>query len=165
MGLSNLRSEALEKSDSKFEKKLGFYARVRETIASLNAKKIISKKTISKSKSARRRDRRLKRLKPYDLSALSDVLPELTEPQEPAPAKFNLNSKSRQKLVLMEGKQLMTVLNHPAFQSDPLAAIHQHLQQTQPIEDKKPVPKKTGGAKKKKKKKSKSTAGSRPMDL
>ncbi|GAB2291704.1 hypothetical protein Dimus_025955 [Dionaea muscipula] len=160
MGLDNLRSVASTKSERKFEKKLQFYAKVRETVASLNAKK-----TINKSKSARRRE---KKVKAYDLSTLAEFLPAVTEPRE-TPAKFHLKkSKSRQKLVLKESKQLMTVLNHPAFQSDPLAAIHQHLQQTQPIEDKKPVKRKGDGVKKKKKKKkmkSKSSSGPRAMDM
>ncbi|KAE8718451.1 hypothetical protein F3Y22_tig00110013pilonHSYRG00244 [Hibiscus syriacus] len=39
---------------------------------------------------------------------------------------------------LKEGKQLTAVLEHPAFQVNPLAAIHQHLQNTQPVLDEKP---------------------------
>jgi len=67
---------------------------------------------------------------------------------------------------LKESKQLMTVLSHPVFQSDPLAAIHQHLQSTQPPPEKKPG-KKSGddGKKKRKKKKSKSSSGVQSMEM
>ncbi|GAB4838738.1 hypothetical protein Ancab_028281 [Ancistrocladus abbreviatus] len=158
MGLNNLRSEPAKKGDRKFEKKLQFYSKVRESVAALNAKK-----AIRKSKTVRRRE---KKLRAYDLSELAEFLPELKQPTQPAPpAKFELNSKSRQKLVLKEGKQLMTVLNHPAFQSDPLAAIHQHLQYTQPDVEKKPAKKRNEDGKKKKNKKSKSSSGPRAMDV
>ncbi|KAL4278249.1 hypothetical protein GQ457_03G003250 [Hibiscus cannabinus] len=72
--------------------------------------------------------------------------------QTPA-SDFKLNCKSRQQLILKEGKQLTAVLEHPAFQADPLAAIHQHLRNTQPVVDKKPKKKanKNGGKKKKSK--------------
>ena len=50
-----------------------------------------------KNKNARRRQ---KKLKAYDLSTLTDFLPDLTEQQkQPAPAKSDVNCKSRQKLV------------------------------------------------------------------
>ncbi|GMH12146.1 hypothetical protein Nepgr_013987 [Nepenthes gracilis] len=157
MGLSNLRSEASKKTDLKFEKKLQFYAKVRETVAALNVKKAIGKVKGVK--------RRRKKLKAYDLSTLSEFLPELKDPRPhlPPPAKFELSCKSRQELVLKEGKQLMAVLNHPAFQSDPLGAIHQHLQCTQPAIEKKPLKNRIQEGKKKKRKKSKSSAP-RPMD-
>ena len=65
---------------------------------------------------------------------------------------------------LKEGKQLSTVLNHPAFQLDPLAAIHQHLQSTQPVIDEKPKKKKNkNGGRKKKAKKSKASDGPQSM--
>ncbi|GMH02853.1 hypothetical protein Nepgr_004692 [Nepenthes gracilis] len=158
MGLSNLRSEASKKTDCKFEKKLQFYAKVRETVASLNVKKAIGKDKIVR--------RRQKKLKAYDLSTLSEFLPELKDPRPhpPPPSKFELSCKSRQKLVLKEGKQLMAVLNHPVFQSDPLGAIHQHLQCTQLAIDKKPLKSRIRGGKKKKQKKLKSSAP-RPMDM
>lgn len=50
---------------------------------------------------------------------------------------------------IKEGNQLGRVLSHPVFQSDPLAAIHQHLRSTQPVTDD------DKQEKKKKKKKSK----------
>lgn len=57
---------------------------------------------------------------------------------------------------LKEAKQLKTVLSNPTFQSDPLAAIHLHLQTTQPVIEKKPEKRdKSGDKDKKKKKKSK----------
>ncbi|KAB1227461.1 hypothetical protein CJ030_MR1G023803 [Morella rubra] len=92
-----------------------------------------------------------------------EFLPELKAPRQPTPAtELKLNCKLRQKLIcklqflctmllkhvfgnngfiilsLKEGRQLNTVLNHPAFLSDPLAAIHQHLQSTQLVTDEKP---------------------------
>ena len=67
---------------------------------------------------------------------------------------------------LKEGKQLSAVLKHPAFQADPLAAIHQHLQSTQPVLDEKPKKKTTkNGGKKKKNKKSKASSGPQSMDI
>lgn len=68
-------------------------------------------------------------------------------------------------LRLKETNQLKAVLNHPAFQSDPLAAIHQHLLNTQPVIDEKPKKKNESGGKKKKNKKSKASAGSESMDM
>jgi hypothetical protein len=67
---------------------------------------------------------------------------------------------------LKEGKQLSTVLNHPAFQLDPLASIYQHLQSTQPVIDEKPKKKKNkNGGRKKKAKKSKASDGPQSMVL
>lgn len=67
---------------------------------------------------------------------------------------------------LREGKQLSTVLKHPAFQLDPLAAICQHLESTQPVFNEKPREKKTkNGGKKKKEKKLKGLAGSQSMEM
>ncbi|KAJ0010693.1 hypothetical protein Pint_33870 [Pistacia integerrima] len=98
---------------------------------------LLKKYFISKQKKKLRS--RQKKLKAYDLSSLSEFLPELKSPQQPSAATdFKLNCKSRKKLILKEGKQLGTVLNHPAFQVDPLAAIHQHLESTAPISDEKP---------------------------
>ncbi|KAG2623676.1 uncharacterized protein LOC120697026 [Panicum virgatum] len=110
------------KSKEKLEKKLSFYTKVKDTVASLNAKKTISKK--------KNQSRRQKKLKAYDLSALSEFLPEPTEPEHKTDAK--LNCKSRQALVLRESAHLKAVLNNPQFQLDPFAAIHQHLLATQP---------------------------------
>ncbi|CAK9143647.1 unnamed protein product [Ilex paraguariensis] len=141
MGKTSTRSEESTRADSKFEKKLQFYAKVRDTVTSLSAQKAITKKKKLRS--------RRKKLKAYDLSSLSEFLPELKAPRRPTPAEFKLNSKSRQTLVLKEGNQLRTVLNHPAFRANPLAAIHQHLQSTQPDSNEKTKRKDSKNGKKK----------------
>ncbi|KAK8626879.1 hypothetical protein V6N13_134509 [Hibiscus sabdariffa] len=138
---SRVLADSSSKSDKKFDKKLQFYAKVRDTVASLTAKKDITKKKL--------RSRREK-LKAYDLSALSEFLPELKASKQQTPANdFKLN-----------------FLEHPAFQADLLADIHQHLRNTQPVVDEKPK-KKTNkyGGKKKKKKKSKASSISQSMDI
>ncbi|GMJ12838.1 hypothetical protein HRI_004953000 [Hibiscus trionum] len=152
--VSNAKPDSSSKSDKKFDKKLQFYAKVRDTVASLTTKKDIRKKKLQS---------RQKKLKAYDLSALSEFLPELKASNQPTPANdFKLSCKSR----LKEGKQLNAVLEHPAFQADPLAAIHQHLQNTQPVADEKPKKKANkNGGKKKKNKKSKASSGSQSMDI
>lgn len=66
-------------------------------------------------------------------------------------------------LRLKEGNQLKTVINHPIFQSDPLAAIYQHLQNTQPAIDEKPK-RKDSKTRKNKAKKRKSKA-SQSMEI
>ncbi|MBA0712005.1 hypothetical protein Golax_011131 [Gossypium laxum] len=67
---------------------------------------------------------------------------------------------------MKEGKQLSAVLEHPAFQADPLAAIHQHLQNTQPVLDEKPKKKKNqNGGRKKKSKKLKALSRQQSMDI
>ncbi|XP_058191403.1 uncharacterized protein LOC131308478 [Rhododendron vialii] len=155
MGKTSSSSEPSTHADRKFEKKLEFYAKVRDTVASLGVQKAISKNKKVRS--------RKKKLKAYDLSTLSEFLPDLKAPRQPP--EFKLNSKSRQNLVLKEGNQLKTVLNHPDFQSDPLAAIHQHLQSTQPVTDEKPARKKTkGGKTKSKKKKPRTSSGLKSME-
>ncbi|XVE49244.1 hypothetical protein DITRI_Ditri01bG0067200 [Diplodiscus trichospermus] len=160
MGKRSSRPDSSSKADKKFEKKLQFHAKVRDTIASLTAKKDITKK----KKKLRSRQ---KKLKAYDLSVMSESLPELKAPKQPTvAADFKLNCKSRQQLILKEGKQLSAVLKHPAFQADPLAAIHQHLQSTQPVSVEKPKKKKTiNGGKKKKSKKSKASSRPQSMDI
>ncbi|XP_010691706.2 uncharacterized protein LOC104904968 isoform X1 [Beta vulgaris subsp. vulgaris] len=157
MGLKNVRSDASTKADRKFDKKLQFYSKVRESVASLSVNKTIEKK----SKSAKRRQ---KKLKAFDFSNLHEFLPEVQEPQQPAPPPKEVNCKSRQKLVLKEAKQMMTVLGHPVFQSDPLAAIHRHLQNTQPAPEIKPAKKSKDDAKKRKKKK-KAKTSSEPQSM
>ena len=64
-----------------------------------------------------------------------------------------------------EGAQLKAVLNDPTFQIDPLTAIHQHLQRTQPpsASDQEKGSGKTKKAKKKGAKKSQS--GPQSMDI
>lgn len=67
---------------------------------------------------------------------------------------------------LKEGHQLKTVLNHPAFQSDPLGSIYQHLQNTQPVSDEKSkVKDNKSGQKKAKRKKSKASRGPQSMEV
>ncbi|KAK9135862.1 hypothetical protein Syun_015192 [Stephania yunnanensis] len=162
MGLTGFRAsssskdEQFTKSERKFEKKLHFYSKVRETVASLSAKKTITKKSKLRS--------RQKKLKAYDLSSLNELLPEIKESQQAAVLDVKLNCKSRQKLIEKEGNRLKAVLSNPAFRSDPFAALHQHLQNTQPIlSDKKPV-KSSTNRKKNKSKKSKALPGDQAMD-
>ncbi|KAK6143579.1 hypothetical protein DH2020_023927 [Rehmannia glutinosa] len=143
MGKISSRSDGQTHADRKFEKKMQFYELVRGAVA---------RKAITKEKQQRKRSRQ-KRLKAYDLSSLSEYLPELKSPLESGRAEFKLNSKSRNKLVLKEGNQLKTVINHPVFQSDPLGAIYQHLQNTQPAIDEKPKRKDSKTRKDKTKKK------------
>nr|GMD07176.1 putative ribosome biogenesis protein slx9-like [Ipomoea batatas] len=129
MGKARPREDASTKADRKFEKKVQFYTKVRDTVASLSAQKAITKKT--------KVQRRKKKLQAYDLSSLSEFLPELEAHQKPK-AELKLNRKTKQKLVLKEGDQLRAVIGHPAFQSNPLQAIYQHLQGTQPLDSEKP---------------------------
>uniref|UniRef100_A0A0A9GEH0 Ribosome biogenesis protein slx9-like n=1 Tax=Arundo donax TaxID=35708 RepID=A0A0A9GEH0_ARUDO len=112
------------KSKQKLEKKLSFYTKVKDAVTTLNAQKTISKKKKQRSRS------RQKKLKAYDLSALSELLPETAALEQKTETK--LNCKSRQALVQRETAQLKALLNHPQFQLDPYAAIHQHLLATQP---------------------------------
>ncbi|KAF8410122.1 hypothetical protein HHK36_002644 [Tetracentron sinense] len=109
---------------------------------------------------------RHKKLKAYDLSSLSEFLPEFrAAPRQPLSAtNSKLNAKSRQKLIEKEGKQLRMVLNHPAYQLDPLSAIHQHLENTKPIPIKKPGQRSCKSGKKAKGKKSKASSGVQSMD-
>ncbi|KAL8223839.1 hypothetical protein R6Q57_019314 [Mikania cordata] len=144
MGKTSSRKDESKHADWKFEKKLEFYS--------------------SKKKKLRTRQ---KKLKAYNLSSLSEFLPDLESFKQVPPADFKVTSKSRQKLVMKEANQLKTVLNNPTFQADPLAAIHQHLQNTQPVSDEKPTRKNEKGKKikkKSKKKKSKSAAGPQSME-
>ncbi|XP_061956685.1 uncharacterized protein LOC133678405 [Populus nigra] len=92
---------------------------VRDAVAILNAQELITKKNKLLS--------RQKKLKACDLSSLTEFLPALKPPRQSKPvAEFKLNSKTRQKLILKEGKRLSMVLNHQAFQADALGSIHQH---------------------------------------
>lgn len=110
------------KSKQKLEKKLSFYTKVKDAVTSLNATKTICKKSKQRS--------RQKKLKAYDLSMLSEFLPETDASNLHTEAK--LNCKSKQALVQREAAQLNAVLTNPQFQLDPFAAIHQHLLSTQP---------------------------------
>lgn len=157
MGKPTSRSDSKSKAERKFEKKIQFYERVGETIATLNAQKTITKKKLRR----RKRD-----LKAFDLTALSEFLPGLKTPkQKTSDTELKVNCKSRLKFVLKETKQMGTVLNHPAFQADPLGAIHLHLQSTQPVEETKKKKTNRNGSKKRKEKKSKATAKPSSMEM
>ncbi|GER44841.1 photosystem II reaction center protein J, partial [Striga asiatica] len=149
----DLRSDDKTHAERRFDKKMQFYDLVRSAVA---------KKAISKEKQQKKRSRQ-KRLKAYDLSSLSEYLPEVNSPSELKPAELKINSKTRNKLVLKEGNQLKTVINHPIFQSDPLGAIYQHLQNTQPAVDTKPKIK--DDKTRKKKLKQKSSKGLQSMEI
>uniref|UniRef100_A0A0D9XY72 Ribosome biogenesis protein slx9-like n=1 Tax=Leersia perrieri TaxID=77586 RepID=A0A0D9XY72_9ORYZ len=150
------------KSKQKLEKKLSFYTKVKDAVTSLNATKTISKKTKLRN--------RKKKLKAYDLSALSEFLPETDASKQHTETK--LNCKSKQALVQREAAQLNAVLTNPQFQLDPFAAIHQHLLSTQPPSvrkesdsinhEKNPKDKKR---KKNKKKKNNTSSTSESMDI
>ncbi|XP_055835786.1 uncharacterized protein LOC129904271 [Solanum dulcamara] len=157
MGKTTSRGDAASRAERKFEKKLEFYSKVRQTVASLSTQKAIAKKKKVRS--------RTKKLKAYDLSTLTEFLPELKASQQPKPVEFKLKSKTRKNLVLKEGNQLQAVINHPAFQSDPLGAIHQHLQSTQPTVDEKPKIRENKNGNRKGKKKSKASAGLQSMEI
>ncbi|XP_010553739.1 PREDICTED: putative ribosome biogenesis protein slx9-like [Tarenaya hassleriana] len=160
MGKPSKGPDTVSKADKKFEKKLQFYAKVRDTVASLSVQKEIEKK--------KKRRGRQNKLKAYDLSALSEFLPEFNASRESAaPTVYaKLNCKNRQKLILEEGKNLSNVLNHPAFQADPFGSIHQHLQSTQPAVEEQPK-KKTNrnGSKKKNRRKGKASSQPQSMDM
>ncbi|CAM8922677.1 unnamed protein product [Rhodiola kirilowii] len=123
MGLTSLRSGSdANKRDQKFDKRVQFYAMVKGT--GLAAKKVITKKKKLRS--------RQKKLKAYDLSSLAEFLPDVSTSKKTPPTDLKLNSKRRNQLVKKENDHLKAFLNNPAFQSDPLGFIHQHLASTQP---------------------------------
>lgn len=155
--IKSSKQDGETKAERKFGKKLEFYSKVRDTVANLNVQKTINKKN---------RRSRQKKLKAYDLSVLADQLPDIKTSKEATPAKFKLNCKTRQNLVVREANQFNAVLNNAAFQSNPLDAIYQHLLSTQPADEIKP--KKFGSKDKKnkvKKKKSKSASGLSTMEI
>ncbi|KAL4588685.1 hypothetical protein LXL04_001580 [Taraxacum kok-saghyz] len=158
MGKTSSQKGESKHADRKFEKKLEFYAKVRDKVA------LGAQKTIKKKKKLRSRQ---KKLKAYNLSSLLDVLPDVKPSKEPTPSDFKVTSKSRQKLVMKESNQMKTVLNDPVYKADPLAALHQHLQSTQPVIEK-PARKsesgKNGKKKKKIKKKKKGSNASQSME-
>ncbi|KAI3834225.1 hypothetical protein MKX03_030032 [Papaver bracteatum] len=163
MGLTGLRpskskdkKDKVAKKEQKFEKKVDFYSKVKDKVASLSANK-----TIAKKKKLRPRQ---KKLKAYDLTLLTEFLPEVKNPnQQAASTSLKLDSKSRQKLVEKETKQFKTVLNNAVFQMDPLAAIQKHLENTQPPPVEKPKQKlKKNGSKKRK---SKTSSMAQSMDI
>ncbi|KAK6916405.1 Ribosome biogenesis protein Slx9-like [Dillenia turbinata] len=160
MGKTSIRSGLSKHADRKFEKKLQFYAKVRDTLSTLSATKAINKKKKLRT--------RQKKLKAYDFTSLSEFLPELKAPRQQTTeeANFKLKPKSQGKLIEKESRRLKMVLNHAAFQSDPLSTIHQHLQSTQPAVEEKPRNKSSKNAKKKKgKKKSEATPISESMEM
>lgn len=160
---SSGRKEKSKSSKRKLERKINLHAKVDAVI------KLGAKKTINKKKRLRSRQ---KKLKAYDLSALSELLPDL-DVRQPLAAATNekLNCKSRKKLVQREGAQLQAVLNNPTFQMDPITAIQHHLELTQPtpppVTPKKKRRNKPGSAKRKAKKGASGTyAGSQSsMDI
>ncbi|KAG6483302.1 hypothetical protein ZIOFF_059946 [Zingiber officinale] len=139
----------------RWQKKKSAQRKVKDAVVSLSAKKSIGKK---------KRERRQRKLKAYDLSALSEFLPDLNTIQRPISSKNSKpNSKDRQKLVQIEGAHLKRVLDDPVFQMDPLAAIHEHLRRTQPPPE--TVKEWISGKKQSKKKKKKPSSGSQLMDI
>ncbi|TQD93877.1 hypothetical protein C1H46_020491 [Malus baccata] len=165
MGKPGSRSESSTKAGRKFGKKLEFYAKVRDAVSSLGAQKAIVKVRISNSSTFALFDEIPMLFRYYDRS-YCEFLPELKEKRPTPASELKINCKSKKKLVLKEGKQLTTVLNHPTFKSNHLAAIHQHLQSTQPVVDVKPVKRKNkSGSKKRKEKKSKASVGPQAMDM
>uniref|UniRef100_A0A7N0ZQY4 Ribosome biogenesis protein slx9-like n=1 Tax=Kalanchoe fedtschenkoi TaxID=63787 RepID=A0A7N0ZQY4_KALFE len=159
MGLASLRSDSGSKKKRKSEKKVQFSTKVKETVAGLAAKKVIGKKRKLRS--------RQKKLKAYDLSALTESLPDVNSAKRADPTDLKLNSKRRQQLVLKEGSQLKGVLNHPVFQADPLGSLYQHLASTQPaVEETAKKPSKDKKRKKSKAKKAKKSVHvPRAMDI
>ncbi|KAG9456883.1 hypothetical protein H6P81_001391 [Aristolochia fimbriata] len=163
MGLSRLRSSSSSgqelKGRSKFEKKLAFYSKVKETVTSLAVKKGISKKNKLRT--------RQKKLKAYDLSTLSEFLPDVKSVRSPPQdSDLKLNCKSRRRILEKESAILEAVLSHPVFKSDPISAIHQHLQSTQPPSVNDNQVKRTSKTDKKKgKKKHSSASSSQSMEM
>ncbi|CAL0300342.1 unnamed protein product [Lupinus luteus] len=156
--ISSTRSES--KSNTKFEKKVQFYSKVKDAASTLSAQKSITKKS-------RQQRRQSKKLKAYNLSTLLDFLPEFEASQKPAPQdSIKLTCKSRKKILLEEGERLSKVHNHPDFQSDPISAIRQHLLRTQPVVEEQPKTKKPNkNGSKKKRAKSKASTGVQSMDV
>ncbi|XP_061368910.1 uncharacterized protein LOC133311817 isoform X2 [Gastrolobium bilobum] len=156
MGKTSTRSDS--KSNNKFEKKLQFYSKVKDAVASLSAQKSITKKN--------KQQRRQNKLKAYNLSSLLESLPEFKESRKPGREDdFKLNCKSRKKLILNEGERLSAILKDHHFQADPLSAIHQHLQNTQPVVKEQPKKKVNKNGSKKKKSEASTRLQSMSMDI
>lgn len=153
MGKTRARSDAKTHAERKFEKKVQFYDMVKSAVDS---------KAISKDKKQKKRSRQ-KKLKAYDFSSLTECLSEFKASSSSEPAELKLNCKRRKDLVLKESSKLKMVINNPVYQSDPLAAIYQHLQMTQPAVENKPK-RKDGKPRKSKAKKKKSKA-TESMDI
>ncbi|ERN17894.1 hypothetical protein AMTR_s00047p00223950 [Amborella trichopoda] len=101
-----------------------FGAGVKDTVVALAAKKAINKKRRTRS--------RQRKAKTYDLSSLAEFLPNLDDLKQPDPhpLKLKVDCKNRRKLLEKEHDQFRAVLDHPAFQSEPIAAVYQHLEKT-----------------------------------
>ncbi|EAZ20110.1 hypothetical protein OsJ_35705 [Oryza sativa Japonica Group] len=177
------------KSKQKLEKKLSFYTKVKDAVTSLNATKTICKLVFTvivllhewrgritqpmlryfkdKFQIKSKQRSRQKKLKAYDLSMLSEFLPETDASNLHTEAK--LNCKSKQALVQREAAQLNAVLTNPQFQLDPFAAIHQHLLSTQPPSARKESNSAKHGKdpkdKKRKNKKKNASSASEAMDI
>lgn len=155
LGSSFGSKDKSKSSKRKLEKRLTFHAKVKDVAINLGAKKAINKKKRS----------RQRKLRAYDLSVLSEFLPDLDVSQQPANAtKLKLNCKSRHKLVQRESAQLKAVLNNTIFQMDPITAIQHHLERTQPasvlIKEEGKRPNRPGSVKRKAKAKKKGAPSS-----
>ncbi|XLR45241.1 hypothetical protein S83_029901, partial [Arachis hypogaea] len=153
---------AESKSNRKLDKKVQFYSKVKDAVASLSAQKSITKKN---SKQQRRQK---KKLKAYDLSALSEFLPdpEPKAPRKPGPQDVKVNCKSRRKILLREVQQFSAVLNNPDFKTNPRSAMNEHLRSTLPVaEEQRPKKKVNKNGSKKKKKSKASSTGLMSMDM
>ncbi|ONK60425.1 uncharacterized protein A4U43_C08F18330 [Asparagus officinalis] len=138
------RKDKSKSSQRKLEKKLNFHAKVKDASVNLGPKKAINKTKLRS---------RQRKLKAYNLSALSEFLPDIEQPAV-GTTNLKLNCKSRQKLVQRESAQMKAVLNNPVFQMDPILAIQHHLERTQPepvVTEKKRKPNRPGSAKRKNK--------------
>ncbi|KAL4184628.1 hypothetical protein AMTRI_Chr10g2050 [Amborella trichopoda] len=118
------KTQACQRKADKLAKKLKFYTSVKDTVVALAAKKAINKKRRTRS--------RQRKAKTYDLSSLAEFLPNLDDLKQPDPhpLKLKVDCKNRRKLLEKEHGQFRAVLDHPAFQSDPIAAVYQHLEKT-----------------------------------
>ncbi|RYR37253.1 hypothetical protein Ahy_A09g042169 [Arachis hypogaea] len=155
-------NKAESKSNRKLDKKVQFYSKVKDAVASLSAQKSITKKN---SKQQRRQK---KKLKAYDLSALSEFLPdpEPKAPRKPGPQDVKVNCKSRRKILLREVQQFSAVLNNPDFKTNPRSAMNEHLRSTLPVaEEQRPKKKVNKNGSKKKKKSKASSTGLMSMDM
>ncbi|KAH6770287.1 hypothetical protein C2S52_015090 [Perilla frutescens var. hirtella] len=98
-----------------------------------------------------------------EITSVRYVFPELKASLASEPADLKLNCKRRNDLVLKESNKLKMVINHPIYQSDPLAAIYKHLQMTHPATEEKP--KRKDGKKRKSKARKKKPTATKSMDI
>ncbi|KAI0488716.1 hypothetical protein KFK09_028555 [Dendrobium nobile] len=135
----------------------------KDDLSKSSKRKIEKKLNFITSKLKKRLRSRQKKLKAYDLSVLSYILPNESLKKPSRSANFKVNCKNRQKLVQKESELLRFVHSHPAFQADPISAIQQHLEQTQP-----PPPveaRRSNKSKKEKRKRSKKSASVQNMEM